>query len=68
MGPNPITSGAQPWTAVETILAKISSLFSLAYSSSQINVAAAPSVSGDAVPAVIVPFSSNASFSPFKTS
>ena len=51
-----------------TILAIISSLFSLAYSSSQINVAAAPSVSGDAVPAVIVPFSSNASFSPFKIS
>jgi hypothetical protein len=41
---------------VETILAKISKLLSLAYCSSQINVAAAPSVRGDDVAAVTVPF------------
>ena len=60
IGPKPIVSGLHPWTAVETILAKISKLLSLAYSSSQIKVAAAPSVRGDDVAAVTVPFWSNA--------
>ena len=56
IGPNPMYSGAQPSTAVETILASISKLLSFANCSSQIKVAAAPSVKGEDVAAVTVPF------------
>ena len=52
IGPRPIVSALHPCTEVETILAKISKLLSLAYCSSQINVAEAPSVRGDDVAAV----------------
>ena len=48
--------------AVDFILAIIGNLLALAYSSSQTKVAEAPSVNGEAVPAVIVPFSSNTKF------
>ena len=64
IGPSPITSGSHPWTEVETIRAKISKLLSFANCSSQIKVVAAPSVNGDDVAAVTVPFWSNASFKP----
>ena len=67
-GPIPITSGAQPEIAVLLIRANGVSSCSVANSSLQIKTNAAPSVSGDDVPAVIVPFSSNANFKPSKTS
>ena len=68
IGPRPINSGGQPTTAVDLIRAKIFKLFFFAYSSSQTITADAPSVNGDAVPAVTVPFSSKASFNPSKIS
>ena len=68
IGPNPINSGGQPTTEVDLIRANISKLFFLAYSSSQTRTADAPSVNGEAVPAVTVPFSSKTNFNPSKIS
>ena len=64
MGPKPMVSGLHPDTAILAMRAIGLSPLALAYSKEQTSVAAAPSVSGEAVPAVTVPFSSNASFSP----
>ena len=62
-GPIPMISGRQPEIAMLLIRASGTSPLRLAYSSEQIRVAEAPSVTGDEVPAVTVPLSSNASFS-----
>ena len=56
IGPKPMNAGGHPLIAVDLILAIIGSLFDLAYSSSHTKVAEAPSVKGEAVPAVTVPF------------
>ena len=58
-GPIPIYSGAQPVTAVETILASGWSEFCLANSSLQIIAKTAPSVNGEEVAAVTEPPSLN---------
>ena len=58
-GPIPITSGAQPDTATLFTRTRGSSPCSFAYASLHTTTAAAPSVSGDEVPAVTVPSSRN---------
>ncbi len=67
-GPIPIISGEQPETEVLSILARGFKPCSDANSSEQTRTNAAPSVSGDAVPAVTVPLASNASRSPARPS
>ena len=64
MGPRPMVSGLQPEIATDLMRARIGRPCSLAYSSLVTSTALAPSVSGEDVPAVTVPFWSNAGFSP----
>ena len=59
-GPIPIISGAQPETAALLMRAIGTRSCSAANSSEQTNTKAAPSVRGEAVPAVTVPLASNA--------
>ncbi len=54
-GPVPITAGSTPTTAVATIRTSGFSPSSLAFSSDMISRAAAPSLSGELLPAVTVP-------------
>ena len=64
IGPRPMTSGAQPATATDLIFASGVRPCFAAYSAVQTSTAAAPSVSGEAVPAVTVPSWRNAGFRP----
>ena len=68
IGPRPMTSGEQPATAIERIRASGVRPWSFAYSSDVTSTADAPSVSGEEVPAVTVPVSRNAGFSPASAS
>ena len=61
-GPSPMTSGAQPDTAMLFTRASGSIPCSLAYASLHTTTAAAPSVRGEEVPAVTVPSAMNAGF------
>ena len=62
-GPMPMISGAQPPTAIDLIRARMGNPLARAYSSTVTKVADAPSVKGEDVAAVTVPFSSKAGFS-----
>ena len=63
-----MSSGAHPLTAVERMRASGLSPFAWANSSVQTRTKAAPSVSGEEVPAVTEPEASNAGFNPARVS